>query len=338
MAQKAMKHRLHTQKRTIMKKFPHPSTWQSYHFQAMGTEMVLWLEAEESTAQAVFAQAAALFHKNEQVLSRFQEQSELSQLNRHAGQWITVSELLWDVLVAALDMAEETNGRFDPTLLNELERAGYAQSFELLPTSVPLPVSPDYPVESGDWRDVLLSDADRSVYVPVGMRLDLGGIAKGFTAQQAVVLLSAWGPCLVDAGGDISAGAPPTGFAGWPIVVGSPRTSQIAVDLFTLPLAHATLATSGVDHRRWQQNGRYQHHLIDPVTDQPAETDLWTATVWAETAVAAEAWATAAIIHGAANGLSILQERDIPAALITQNEELLLTPAMVNLAGLILPA
>lgn len=321
-----------------MTPLPHPPTWHSHHFRAMGADMAFWLETVETlAAQTAFAEAESLFRRYEQVLSRFQAQSELSCLNRRAGQWTPVSDMLWQILAAALDMAEETNGRFDPTLLNELERAGYAQSFELLSMTVPLPNPPDYPVEAGNWQDVALDDTDHSVYMPVGMRLDVGGIAKGFTAQRAAALLDQVGPCLVDAGGDISAGGPPSGYDGWPVAVSTPRTSPFPVDLFTLPLAHASLATSGIDHRRWQQNGRSHHHLIDPITRQPANTDLWTATVWAETAVAAEAWATAAIIHGAAAGLAVLMAQEIPAALITQNEELLLTPAMAHLAGLILP-
>jgi thiamine biosynthesis lipoprotein len=198
---------------------------------------------------------------------------------------------------------------------------------------IALPNPPAYPVEVGNWQDVMLDNAERSVYMPVGMRLDLGGIAKGFTAQQAVALLSQWGPCLVDAGGDVSAGAAPSGYEGWPVAVSTPRTSHTQMDLMTLPLAHASLATSGIDHRRWQQNGRSQHHLMNPATGQPAETDLLTVTIWAETAVVAEAWATAVIIHGTDSGVAALVARDIPAVLITQNEELLLTPAMAQYAG-----
>jgi thiamine biosynthesis lipoprotein len=313
---------------------PHPSTWRCHIFRAMGTEIIFWLETVDTVAaQAAFFMAEALFHHHEQLLSRFQTQSELSQLNRRAGKWTAVSALLWEVLVAAMAMAEETNGRFDPTILYGLEQTGYTQTFELMGSAVPLPHPPDYPIVAGNWQDVLLDSADRSVYLPAGLRLDLGGIAKGFTAQQAVALLGKWGPCLVDAGGDISAGAAPSGYDGWPVVVSSPRTGPAQVDLFTLSLAHASLATSGIDHRRWQQNGRFQHHLIDPATGQPAATDLVTATVWAETAATAEGWATATVISGAAAGMAALLWRDMPAALITQSQKLLLTPAMARYAG-----
>jgi thiamine biosynthesis lipoprotein len=317
----------------ILNPHPHPSSWFSHRFRAMGTEMALWLETDKpAVVQIAFTEGEALFRHNEQFLSRFQAESELSRLNSRAGQWTAVSDLLWDVLAAALAMADMTNGRFDPTILNKLEQAGYTDSFELL-TNIPLPNPPDYPVAMGNWQDVVLDEADRSVYVPRGLRLDLGGIAKGYTAQQAVALLGQWGPCLVDAGGDISAGTPPNGYDGWPVAVSTPRTSPIQVDLFMLPLAHATLATSGIDHRRWQQNDRSHHHLIDPISGQPADTDLLTATVWAETAVVAEAWATATIIQGVTAGLADLQARHMPAALITLSEDLLLTPAMEKYVG-----
>jgi len=323
-------------KALTMSYLAHNPNWRSHLFRAMGTEMAFWLETADITAaKNAFAEAEALFRHHEQVLSRFQAQSELSRLNRRTGRWTAVSSLFWDILVQALAMSEQTGGRFDPTILNGLEQAGYARSFELLSTSVPIPEAPSYPVMAGNWGDVLLDHASQSVYLPVGLRLDLGGIAKGYTAQQAVTLLGQVGPCLVDAGGDICAGAAPSDTAGWPVAVTSPRTSTKQIDLFTLFLANASLATSGIDHRRWQQNGRSQHHILDPAAGQPVATDLLTATVWAETAVEAEAWATASIIYGAASGTAALIRQGIPAALITQNQDLLITPAMARFVGLV---
>lgn len=312
----------------------YPPTWHAHDFRAMGTQMYFWLETEnEEDAQHAFTEAENLFHHHEVILSRFLEDSELCFLNRNTGRWTSVSRSLWPVLLVALDMAAETNGYFDPTLLNSLEQAGYTQSFEHLPGELPWPYPPLYPVMAANWRDILLDESDRSVFLPAGTRLDFGGIAKGFTAELAKMLLSQWGPCLVDAGGDISAGVAPAGFDGWPVAVSSPRNHPDQMDLFVLPLVNAGLATSGIDYRHWQQNGIRQHHLIHPVTKQPAETDLLTATIWAETATRAEAWATATIIAGTA-GLPLLQEQALPAALITQNQELWLTPDMARLADL----
>ncbi len=310
-----------------------------HSFRAMGTDINFWLETADSViAQAAFNEAESLFHSHERVLSRFQTQSELSQLNRCSGKRTVVSPLLYEPLSQALAMAELTAGLFDPTILNGLQGAGYIRSFELLQLTVPSPTPAAYPTTAGNWQDIILNPIERSVFQPRGLQIDLGGIAKGYTAQKAVALLGEWGPCLVDAGGDITAGAAPSGSEGWPIAVNSSRACEPRDDLFNLYLANASLATSGIDHRFWQHNGRTQHHLIDPKTSQPASTDLLTVTIWAKSAAVAEAWATAAIILGAESGTNTLVDREIPAALITQSQKLIITPAMAHFAGLVEPS
>ncbi len=103
-------------------------------------------------------------------------------------------------------------------------------------------------------------------------------------------------------------------------------------DLFDLWLAHGSLATSGIDYRQWRQGGRLAHHLIHPATGQPAETDALTATVLAETAEQAEAWATAALICGLEDGVTRLHRQNMAGLLIGVNGDIALTPAIQPLA------
>lgn len=298
----------------------------------MGTTINLWLEHGDSRkAMQAFVQVVSLFAHYESVFSRFQLQSELSILNRRAGQWTQVSKLFWDVLQQALLMADQTNGRFDPTLLKQIESAGYDHSFEIL-AGCPSPVQATYEVSTQDWQAIILDLETGSVYLPAGMGLDLGGIAKGITAQKAADLLSQWGPCLIDAGGDIVAGPAPSDLIGWPVAVCGPRDVNPQLELFTLPLSKASLATSGIDFRRWTHHDRRAHHLINPATGLPAETDLQVVTVFSESASTAEAWTTATIINGSEEGMATLSARHIPAMMITQSKQLILTPEMANLA------
>jgi thiamine biosynthesis lipoprotein len=161
------------------------------------------------------------------------------------------------------------------------------------------------------------------------MRLDLGGIAKGDTAAQVVHWLNSFGPCLVDAGGDLTAGDAPNGLPGWPVGIAAPWGSAVGHDdLMRLWLCHQSLATSGIDYRRWQQHGREHHHIIDPRTQLPAVTDLLTVSVLTDEATTAEAWATAMLVAGSDASLWLLQERGLAAAVIDQESRLLLTPAL----------
>jgi len=315
--------------------------WISHHFYAMGSHMTAWLEwADPSTAQPTLTQVEQLFQAAERRLSRFIQASELTQVNRQAGQWTPVSNVLWRLVVQALHLAEATAGYFDPTVLNAVEAAGYDRDFAQLrgqTSPQPRPVqSPVLPTATrGCWHAVELAAAQHALRLPAGVRLDLGGIAKGDTAQQAVNFLSQWGPCLVDAGGDLVAGDAPADYPGWPVGIAKPSatldtttTDPIDDDLARLWLKNSALATSGIDYRRWAQNGVMVHHLIDPHTGSTATTDLVTASVLAAEAAVAEAWAKAALVAGATQGYAWLVKEQLAAALVDPQGQLTVTPAL----------
>ena len=317
-----------------MNQQPHPTTWQSHTFRAMGSQIMLWLDtADWRDAAAAFAEVQGLFAHNESVLSRFRPHSELMQLNGRSGQWVTVSDLLWREVTLAVQMAEMTNGRFDPTLLHALQQAGYDQSFEQLTLGLN---HGRHQIQDGPflghWRDIELDETRQAVRLPIGVGLDLGGIAKGDTAQQALALLENTGPALVDAGGDLVAGSAPLDCPGWPVALSTPWTETAPTsDLATFWLANGALATSGIDYRSWVQNGAVAHHLIDPQTGQPANTDALTATVFASEAAVAEAWATATLIAGTDTGIDNLLEHDLAGLVIGRDGRILATPAMDQL-------
>jgi thiamine biosynthesis lipoprotein len=307
-----------------------PDSWHGHTFHAMGSEMAVWLETSNPDAVATaLAQVEALFERNEQVLSRFRPDSELSRLNACRGQWVTVSDLLWQVLTLALEMAAVTNGFFDPTMLNALEQYGYTVTYEEL-TFIDLSSSEYKPSYPGRWTAVKRDPARQAVFLPAGLRIDLGGIAKGYTAQQAVNQLRELGPCLVDAGGDLAAGPAPAGFPGWPVAVSSPWSgeNQKPDDLCNLWISNEALATSGIDYRNWQVDGQLVHHLIDPASGAPALTDGLTMTILAEDAAHAEAWATAALIAGSGAGMEALLEAGLAGLMVTQGGDILATPLM----------
>ncbi|MCA9980300.1 MAG: FAD:protein FMN transferase [Anaerolineales bacterium] len=310
------------------------ASWATHHFRAMGCHIHFWLDAPgASTAEISAALHAAeqQFHTAEQRLSRFRTTSELSRVNAQAGQWVAVSPLFWEVLVAAVQASAATDGLFDPTLQHALVAAGYDRSFEQLTTpSKPTP-SVAHASTLGQWTAIELDEARQAVRVPAGVALDFGGIAKGYTAVLASRELDKVGPNLVSAGGDLTAGNAPHGSPGWPVGIADPFSPD--KNLATLWLANASLATSGIDYRRWLTNdphgrGRSAHHIIDPRTGQPANTDLLTVTVWHRSAIVAETWATAVLVAGKKEGLGRLAVYDIAAMLITPHNHITLSWAM----------
>ena len=305
------------------------NNWHSHRFFAMGCNMGVWLETEsQARAEQAFAMVVDAFEQAEQRMSRFRVDSELSWLNAQTNCWAELSPPMWNVIIKALILAEETNGLFDPTLHDALLAAGYGRSFKELNGQGANTLLAD--LQRGDRQQIALDPEARAICLPEGVRLDLGGIGKGFTAQTVVDWLTEWGPCLIDAGGDLTAGDAPADMPGWPVGIGAPWDERQAerANLMRLWLANGSLATSGIDYRKWQQGDGVAHHIIDPRTGISAETDILTCSVISADACYAEAWATATIIAGVQDGYNALLERQFPGAIIDQTYTITLTPHM----------
>jgi FAD:protein FMN transferase len=259
---------------------------QRLSFAAMGCRVEALLEAPPSHAvHAALARVRDEFERLEQVFSRFRSDSELSRLNE-AGS-LEASDDLLAVVELALDARERTAGRFDPTLHDALVAAGYDRTFRELER---VPASARPAPDPGSPRDVGLRG--RRIELGPGVRLDLGGIVKGYAADRCVRMLAPLGPCLVNAGGDLAvAGSRSEG--PWPVAVDVPHGE------LTLAVACGGLATSGRDRRRWRRQGEQRHHLIDPATCRPAAGGPLTVTVAAPSATEAEVAAKAIFLAGA---------------------------------------
>lgn len=159
-----------------------PAAMRRWKFPAMGTTVSVVTEA--TAVEQAGDEVRRLFAEWERRLSRFRPDSELSRLNADAGRPVVVSHLLFEVLEAALRAARATAGLYDPTLLRALERLGYDRSFEQVGVDVPAAPGPVPP--GGGWRRVELDPKGRTVTLPPGVGVDLGGIAKGMAVDAAV--------------------------------------------------------------------------------------------------------------------------------------------------------
>ncbi len=269
----------------------------------MGSLILALLASTDSDAADTLARVPMWFAEWEACLSRFDPESELSRLNRAAGRPVHVSDVLWQVLRQSLHAAQQSHGLVTPTVLDALQAAGYGRSFEsLAPAASPADSAP-----AADWRTIQCAAATRTVCLPHGVRLDLGGIGKGWAAEQAARRLARHGAALVDAGGDIAVSGTPDRDWRWPIGVANPLDADD--DLALVMVSEGAVATSGRDYRRWVRNGRLQHHIIDPRTARPAETDVLSATVIARNMSEAETASKVALILGSRAGLAWIEAR-----------------------------
>jgi len=296
-------------------------------FRAMGCQMLAILEQESEDAPNILDQVHDWFEGWEQVLSRFRHDSELSRLNRTTDQFINVSQTLWDVFQASLQADQFTRGLVTPTVLDAVEMAGYDRPFDELPASRGYSASQGY---TGLWTEihplsmVTCDEVTHSICLPPGIRLDFGGVAKGWAAHQTAEKLKPYGPALMNAGGDIAISGPRLDGNPWLVGIANPLEPEH--DLVMLHLQGGGVATSGKDRRRWMQGAFLNHHIIDPRTGQPAMTDILTATVIAPTVMEAEAAAKAVFLLGSEAGLDWLEaDSGLAGLLILDDGQVLLS-------------
>jgi Membrane-associated lipoprotein involved in thiamine biosynthesis len=271
----------------------------THTFRAMGSRILIAMDADEITTKEAVSEAANWFEEWEQTFSRFRIDSELSEVNQRAGEKLRVSSNFWHVLELALAIEQKTEGLVTPTKLTALEEAGYAVSFEGISENIGSVLAHAFTSDE-TLESLQMNVGDHTIRMPIGMRLDLGGIVKGWAAQQAMIRLREAGPVLVDAGGDIAISGPLHDGMPWAVGVDDPFQAGQSLGLMMLP--GSGIATSGKDYHRWLKGNQWQHHIIDPRTDQPAESDVFTATVIAEDVMEAEAWAKVALILGSRAG------------------------------------
>jgi FAD:protein FMN transferase len=268
----------------------------------MGTDCEWIVDADDSSAAiAAFAQLEGDLARRETEWSRFLPDSSLSRLNRD-GSVMGSAEML-DIVQQALQLREETEGLFDPTLHDAIVAAGYDRSFAEID---PRENDGVFTAVSGDGA--VLVDAETGIIrLAPGARLDLGGIAKGYAADRAADVLCAVGPCVINLGGEVAVRGM------WPVGVessGEPLVVQVE---------NATIATSGIDRRRWMRGDREHHHLIDPATAVSCATDLLRVSVVASDGARADALATALVVAGRDRAREMADRLGVVAILQTRD-------------------
>lgn len=257
----------------------------------MGTEAKVVLYAADST-EAASAAGQAFDHISElnEQLSDYLIDSEVSRLSKTRGQPIVVGENLWNVLITGQKIAQASEGSFDVTVgpLTLLWRKAMRRA--TLPDSVEITNA----LAAVGYRLLVLDASSRTVQLNgENMRLDLGGIAKGYAADEALKTLvrAGFASAAVDVGGDIALGNAPPGSGGWSVEV---FDLNIEGELETekLTLENCGIAVSGDTYRYLEYDGIKYSHIIDPRTGYGVEHERRVAVV-APSAIIADAWASA---------------------------------------------
>ena len=286
-------------------------------FDAMGSH-VRFLIGEPGPEMAPAAEAAERARRFviefDAALSRFKPDSELCALNADRRERVPASALLRQAVRAGVQAAERSGGLVDPSLVREIESAGYVESragMAGLPLAEALPTAPPrHPAAANPaahWRRFEIDDEAGEIVRPPGLRFDTGGTGKGLAADLVAASLRGYSRFIVDCGGDIRIGGAAALADPYEVFVENPLSGDRA---HVLRLGCGGVATSGLNVRIWRgADGRYAHHLLDPATGEPAWTGLVGATALGDTAVEAETLSKAALLSGPEGGRRVLADR-----------------------------
>jgi thiamine biosynthesis lipoprotein len=257
----------------------------------MGCE-ILVAGADAAEADAI----RKLFAARDRVFSRFRPDSELNSVNRAAGRATLVSHRFAETLGAALAIAEQTDGLVDPTVGAALVALGYARDFAELGDD---PSPPGPTAAAPGWRSVSLTG--RLLRMPRGCALDLNGVVKAATVDEAVGLLRGGG--FVSAGGDLAVRGATD--------VALPAGGAVRV-------VRGGIATTGTGRRRWRRGGIWYHHLIDPATGLPADSPWREVSASGASCLDADVAARCALLSGA-GGPEWLDGRGVPGRFVAHD-------------------
>ncbi len=284
-------------------------------FEAMGSRIRVLIgpavDPETAPAHEAGRRVREFIHEFDSRLSRFSQGSELCSLNGDPRDEVSASELMRTAVKAGLWAARQTGGLVDPTLIKEIETAGYRESrtgMSGLPVAESLATAPARqaarPRTTPRWKDFEVDDSRGVIRRPAGLGFDTGGTGKGLAADLVAASLKGYSRFLVSCGGDIRIGGPDAVADPYEVLVEHPSSGGRP---HRFRLGSGGIATSGINVRAWrQEDGRPAHHLINPSTGEPCWSGLIGSTALARTALEAETLAKAALLSGPDEGRKTL--------------------------------
>ncbi len=295
---------------------PANAAWIGEEEAIMGTRIrvELWHE-DEAAGQAAVQAVMDEMHRIDRLMSTYKPDSEISRVNSDAAEHaVAVSDELLDLIELSLEMSVVTDGAFDITYASVGYmydfRAGKKPSAEEIEAALP----------AVNFRHVRVDrEAGEVQFVQSGVRIDLGGIAKGYAVERGVALLQERGVqhALVTAGGDTRVLGDRDGRP-WRVGIRNPRGAESDV-IALLPLVDEAISTSGDYERYFVEDGVIYHHIIEPGTGRSARK-VRSVTIVGPDATQTDAMSTSVFVLGVEDGLRLIDELPDLEAVIVDNE------------------
>lgn len=274
---------------------------------ALGTvcSIQLFTEKPQTEVELVLQTCIRRLEELERHLSANAESSTLIDINKASGvSAVNVPADIYPLFARAVFFAEKTDGAFNPAIggVVKLWNIGFENARKPEDRDIQVALS------RTDYKDVQL--AGTAVFLKKeGMKLDLGAIAKGFAADELTRIVKQAGimHAVIDIGGTISAvGVRPDGKR-WNIGIRDPRIRQ-GQPIISAPIENRSISTSGSYERYFEQDGIRYHHIIDPATGYPVQSNMIAVSVFADSATDADALSTACFVLGYKKAVKLLDE------------------------------
>lgn len=297
------------------------AAYSTYSMFAMDT--VIDIKLNDAVDESVFKDCESIVHKIENNISRTVAESDIGRLNLSSGERVELTRDTQTLLKLAFDVTEKTDGAFDVTIepLCSLWNINSAGELFVPPSAVEISETLGHVgVDKFDFDGTGISKID------LGAGIDLGGIGKGYAADATVGYLSSLGYTgTVSFGGNIGVVGRKNDGSKWNIAVKSPFDADEIIG--TVKIYSGFVAVSGAYERYAEYNGEIYHHIIDPETGRPSESDLASVAVVSNDGALADALSTALFVMGSEAAIEFYNggAYDFEAILIKNNGEILLT-------------
>lgn len=291
-------------------------------FRSMASDVTIDISDPIFDVTEKVREAIEVFASLEKSCTRFDPMSPLMRANADPNTWHSLPALAVDVIKAAYEAYQLTDGVFDPRILGDLLKHGYDENLRFDSRKIDMEVASEYHLQTtelniqrlAEWNPEFREDEIRLGDLPI----DLGGIGKGFAVQRAMEILQDCADgVLINAGGDIAAEGINESGESWRIGIENPWNPE-GDPVLVVELTDISIATSSIRLRSWLKNGQLMHHLINPLTGSPGGHGLIAVSAIAPSTSIAEVWSKALFLQGLSNIEDFADQRAIAASWIDE--------------------
>lgn len=283
----------------------------------------------EKGTEALYTEIFTRLHVLESILSANRDDSNIGEINAAAGiAPVEAKQETLTVLQEAIKYSTASNGAFDPTIGPLVKEWNIGTDYAAIPSKNSIQNA----LSLIGYQNVKITG--KLVYLPKkGMKLDFGGIAKGYAADEIVKILISHNihKAIIDLGGNIYALGEKAPGKSWTIGIRNPEIID-GDSILNLPIKNLSIVTSGIYERFFEQDGKSYHHILDTKTGFPVENELLSVTIFSANSMQADALSTTAFILGPVFGLQFIEAlQDVEALFINKNHEIHITSGLKGL-------